>query len=132
MKKLLTILLPILFVLISFNACNDDDDKKKIIFYEIGISAHPDQTTEVSIGNYDIGNLTAYAYIKGGDGTFSFKSSNQSVVDNSSISAVPTKSTDYPYFFHFKPLALGETTITVSDSEGNTAILKVTIYKFGE
>lgn len=108
---------------LSFVACNDDDDDK-IRFYDFGV--FPDKIKEIEAGTINGRNKTSYATIAGGTQPYTATSSNQQVIKDAEI-WVDNEYGENRNTLSFIVTAPGETTITVTDSKGNTADLKVTV-----
>ncbi|WP_101689127.1 hypothetical protein [Dysgonomonas massiliensis] len=128
MRKL-TLLLLSLIAITCFNACDDNDDDKSIHFYSL--DEKPAKITEISIPSRYIDQSFGLAYIKGGDGKYTFKSSNQEVIEDASIELKlyePSKQN----IIYFTALNEGETTITATDKAGNTAVLRVIVVIFSQ
>lgn len=105
-------------------ACDDNDDNNSIRFYTLDLT--PKKTNEITVSSKSIGMLGTFAIIKGGDGNYKFTSSDQEVIEDSSIETSPIESNNHRYLY-FIPLKEGECVITVTDGLGNMAKLKVVI-----
>lgn len=128
MKKFFVLSLALLSILAGFTSCGSDDDNA-IKFYVSTGTSKLERVKEITVGTILSNNEGAvYAFIRGGDGIYNAQSSNQQVVNSSTIRIEelhPEFGGDFA--LKFKPEAEGETTITVTDSEGNMSALKVTV-----
>lgn len=128
MKKNLTLLLLSIIAIVCFNACDDNDDKDNSIrFYTF--DEKPQEVTEFEIHSRHMNYRLGSVYIKGGDGSYSFHSSNQDVIQDSSISTELYESNNQNIIY-FTILKEGETIIAIADKSGNTAALKVTMINY--
>ncbi|NDV69288.1 hypothetical protein [Dysgonomonas sp. 25] len=120
MKKLfyLFLLFPLLFI-----ACSDDDNNK-IKFYDA--NTPPERITEIEIGTRSAGEKYSFAFVKGGSGVYNTTSSNQDVIESENI-WIEDYYGGYMNTLSFIIKDAGETIITVTDSKGNAATLKVTV-----
>lgn len=126
MKKIFLLLL---FIPVLFVSCGSSDDDDPIEFYSAKDSTK--RINELQISSTFIGLSVEYAYVKGGNGTYTLGSSNQDVLAHSNISihAPGQENTDSKIkgSLYLMVRAVGETTITVTDSDGNVGKLKVTV-----
>lgn len=107
-RKLNSILciLIILFSTFGWTSCNKDSDKEPLSLHQI-----KDNATKLYYGSK--GGVT----IIGGDGKYSF----------SSESPLLKAEMTYSNYILFEPLGVGDATVTIKDSSGDSYILKVTI-----
>lgn len=122
--KNLTLFLFCLSILFVGVACDDNDDNNSIGFYTFDLN--PKKINEITTNTRSIGTSILFVSIKGGDGNYKFTSSDQEVIEDSSIEVSPIESYDYRDL-HFIVLKEGECVITVTDGLGNMAKLKVVI-----
>lgn len=127
MKKILAILLPILFVLISFNACSDDEDERKIYFFYSTQEGEPasEKLKSITITYYKLMPRHAgYITVAGGEGNYTAKSSDQSIIEDSSIE-FERKPSNSITTMSFALKKEGTVIITVTDEKGNSGKLKI-------
>lgn len=131
MKKYFVFLI-VFLIIISFNSCEDKDDGT-IRFYT---ALEYDTTPLTKPKPRETNGFIAYSRnfntqkpsveIRGGDGNYTFQSSDQGVIHNSSI-YVDFYESDKRKFIFFTPLKEGSTIITVTDGKGLSAKLQVTV-----
>ena len=122
----------VFLIIISFNSCEDKDDGT-IRFYT---ALEYDTTPLTKPKPRETNGFIAYSRnfntqkpsveIRGGDGNYTFQSSDQEVIHNSSI-YVDFYESDKRKFIFFTPLKEGSTIITVTDGKGLSAKLQVTV-----
>lgn len=110
------------FVVMGFFSCDDDDDKIRFYTYEV----FSEKIVELEVGTIYGNEEFSYAIVRGGTAPYTAVSSNQAVIQNDEI-RVGNLSGESQNTLIFKIISAGETIITVTDSKGNTADLKVTV-----
>lgn len=124
MKQIYSILLLVLSIFCS-TSCETSDEERDIIFFSGDTPIYETGTCTnllSSLTLYTIRTEGARIGIDGGDGDYSLKSGNEEV-------ATAVLSSDKKAVI-LTPKALGNTTITVSDGNGKTAILPVKVVDY--
>lgn len=128
MKKHLTLLALTMLALISFNACNDDDNDNegKIYFFysDYGGEQIGDRLNTMNVTFYNSTQKAGFISVAGGEGEYSATSSDQDILENFSIEF------DTNYYSNTTTLSFtlkkaGTVIITVADEKGNTGKLKI-------
>lgn len=108
----LSTLVTLLLFLVTFNACNDDEELKPITLKD------NEDITTINLKFPDIeGNGYSFP-LQGGDGYYSVLSDNKDVVTAEMISSIDLK---------LNIIGLGKTTVTITDNSNNILVLTVTV-----
>lgn len=136
MKKNLTILIFCLAAIISFDACKEKDDGTIRFYTSFEYPTTPitkpqaQETNEFTTDSRKLDKRILSVEIRGGDGNYTFKSSNQDIIEDASIYVDYHSESGKRKFVFFTVLKEGETFITATDGNGVSSAFKVTVSSF--